>query len=84
MSRFDAGGRLSGLAAVPTLVVSATEDRIARLEYGKELASLIPGARFVEVANAGHAATIQRAEEINALLLEHLSLPDRNGSGYRL
>src|SRR5688572_30426998 len=69
MSRFDAGGRLSALAEVPTLVVSATEDRIARLEYGKELASLIPGARFVEIANAGHAVTIQRAHEINALLL---------------
>ena len=72
MSRFDAGGMLSALAEVPTLVVSATEDRIARLEYGTELASLIPGARFVEIADAGHAVTIQRAEEINALLMDHL------------
>jgi pimeloyl-ACP methyl ester carboxylesterase len=53
-------------------VLSATEDRIARPEYGKELASLIPGARFVEIADAGHAVTIQRAEEINAHLLDHL------------
>lgn len=73
MSRFDAGARLSALAGIPTLVVSATEDRIAKLEYGKELASLIPGARFVEIADAGHAVTIQRADEINALLLEHLA-----------
>lgn len=72
MSRFDAGARLSALAGVPTLVVSATEDRIARLEYGRELAALVPGARFVEIGNAGHAVTIQRAEDVNALLLEHL------------
>ncbi|HEU5073781.1 MAG TPA: alpha/beta fold hydrolase [Polyangiaceae bacterium] len=80
MSRFDAGARLSALAGIPTLVVSATEDRIAKLEYGRELASLIPGARFVEIANAGHAVTIQRAEDINALLLEHLeSIPEHPG-----
>ena len=72
MSRFDASSRLPALAGVPTLVVSATEDRIARLEYGNELASLIPGARFVEIAQAGHAVTIQRAEESNALLMDHL------------
>ena len=73
MSRFDAGGRLTALASIPTLVVSASEDRIARPEYGRELASLIPGARFVQIADAGHAVTIQRAGEVNALLGEHLA-----------
>ena len=68
------------LGRLPTLVVSAAEDRIARLEYGKELASLIPRARFVEVAEAGHAVTIQRADEINALLLEHLGARAAAGS----
>ena len=30
MSKYDAGARLAALASIPTLVVSATEDRIAR------------------------------------------------------
>lgn len=72
MSRFDAGGRLAELSGIPTLVVSAAADRIARPEYGRELASRVPGARFIEIADAGHAVTIQRAEELNALLLDHL------------
>jgi class 3 adenylate cyclase/pimeloyl-ACP methyl ester carboxylesterase len=33
---------------VPTLVVHATGDRNVPVEYGREVASLIPGARFIE------------------------------------
>jgi pimeloyl-ACP methyl ester carboxylesterase len=71
MSRFDAAPRLGALAGMPTLVISASEDRIARPAFGRELASLIPGSRYDEIADAGHAVTIQRAEEVNALLFEH-------------
>jgi pimeloyl-ACP methyl ester carboxylesterase len=71
MSRYDAGERLASLAGIPTLVVSATEDRIARPEFGRELAGLIPGARFVEIPAAGHAVTIQCAEAVNELLAQH-------------
>jgi pimeloyl-ACP methyl ester carboxylesterase len=72
MARYDAGSRLSSLGSIPTLVLSAAEDRIARPEYGRELASLIPGAQFAEIPDAGHAVTIQRADEVNTLLLGHL------------
>lgn len=72
MSRFDPGPRLGDLAGIPSLVISAAEDRIARPDYGRELASLIAAARYVEIADAGHAVTIQRPEEVNALILEHL------------
>jgi pimeloyl-ACP methyl ester carboxylesterase len=71
MSRYDAAPRFAELAPVPTLVVSATEDRIARPAYGRALAAAIPGARFVEIAGAAHGVTIQKADEINALLAEH-------------
>ena len=70
MARYDASARLSQLA-VPTLVVSATHDRIALPAYGRELAAAIPGARFVEIARAGHGVTIQCAAEINSLLADH-------------
>jgi 3-oxoadipate enol-lactonase len=72
MARFDAGSRLSELGRVPVLVISAAEDRIARPRYGRELAAAIPGARYVEIADAGHGVTIQRAGRINTLLAEHI------------
>jgi len=40
------------------------------------LAVAIPGARFVEIRDASHAAAIQHAAIINALLLEHLALSE--------
>jgi pimeloyl-ACP methyl ester carboxylesterase len=73
MSRYDAGPRLQTLGSIPTLVVSATHDRIARVAYGRELARAIPGAAYVEVPDAGHGVTIQRAAHINDLLAAHLS-----------
>ena len=72
MSRFDASTRLGSLAGVPTLVLSATHDRIARPEYGRALAAAIPGSNYVEVPDAGHAVTIQSAAAVNGLLLRHL------------
>lgn len=72
MSKFDASRRLSALAHIPTLVSSARHDLIARPDYGRALANAIPNSRFVEIAGAGHAVTIQRADEVNALLAAHI------------
>ena len=72
-ARFDASGRLSELAGIPTLVVSARHDRIALPQFGRALAERIPGARYVEIAEGGHAVTIQCAHKVNKLLAEHLS-----------
>jgi aminoacrylate hydrolase len=73
MSRFDASARLPELAGLPTLVVSATHDRIALPAYGRALAAAIPGAVYVEVPGAGHAVTIQAAAAVNDVLLRHLA-----------
>ncbi len=73
MSRFDAGARLHELASIPTLVVSAVEDRIAGRSTGRALATAIPGSRYVKIADAGHGLPIHRAAETNALLDEHWS-----------
>ena len=70
-SRFDASARLGALGAVPTLVVAATHDRIALPRFGRALAGSIPGARYVEIPDAGHGCTIQCAEQVNALLVDH-------------
>ena len=71
MGQFDASSRLASLAGLPTLVVSATEDGIARPAYGRALAAAIPGARYVEIPHAAHAVPIQCASAVNQLLEEH-------------
>jgi pimeloyl-ACP methyl ester carboxylesterase len=72
MVRYDATPRLAELAGLPSLVLSAAHDRIAPPRIGRAVAASIPGARFVEIPDASHGVTIQRADRINALLMEHL------------
>ena len=52
--------------------VRVAHDRIAPPAIGRAMAAAIPGARFVEIADASHGITLQKPERINALLLEHL------------
>ena len=72
MSRYDARHRLAGLGTISTLVVSGELDRIARPAFGRELASAIPGARYVELPGAAHGVPIHDAPAINRLLREHI------------
>ncbi len=72
MSRYDASARLATLARIPTLVVSASEDRIARPAYGRALAAAIPGSRYLELPRAAHGVPIHDAPQINRLLRTHL------------
>lgn len=79
MSRHGATD-LSGLAAIPTLVVSGEHDPIALPAFGKALAQAIPGAVFEEWAGESHGLTISRAERLNARLREHLGAADQAAS----
>jgi pimeloyl-ACP methyl ester carboxylesterase len=76
MRAYDATPRLGELAGIPTLVVSAEHDHIARPELGRALAAGIPGARYVEFAGASHGVPISHVEQVNALLLGHLGNVD--------
>jgi pimeloyl-ACP methyl ester carboxylesterase len=73
MGRYDATPRLGELAGLPTLVVSAAHDRIARPASGRAIAAGVPGARYVEIADAAHGLPIRQAGRVNALLAEHLA-----------
>lgn len=77
MSRYDAKWRLRCLRSIRTLVVSGAEDRIARPEYGRALANAIPGATYVELAEAAHAVPIESPDIVNRLLLEHMGAVTR-------
>ena len=45
---------LAPLVTVPTLVLHAREDGLVPYRYGRELASVIPGARFVPLEGCNH------------------------------
>ena len=79
MSKYDAGAQLASLGSIPTLVVSAAEDRIAPPSTGRALATAIPGSKYVEMADAGHGLPIHRAVEVNARLAEHWTQAEREG-----
>jgi 3-oxoadipate enol-lactonase len=72
MKAYDASPRLAELAGLPALVVSARHDRIAAPALGRAIAAGIPGAEYIELEDAAHAAPIQCPDRVNALLLDHL------------
>jgi aminoacrylate hydrolase len=72
MSQYRALARLGELSNIPTLVISARHDPIAPPALGREIASRISGAQFVEFDEASHAVTIQLSGQVNALLGDHL------------
>lgn len=54
--------------AVPTLVLTASEDRVAPPAHARDMAARIPGARLVEIGGAGHISNIEAPEAFNAAL----------------
>ena len=68
LGKYDASSRLASLAPIPTLVMSAERDIIARPASGRALGAAIPGAIYVELDGAGHGVPIQYPERVNQLL----------------
>jgi pimeloyl-ACP methyl ester carboxylesterase len=81
MGSYDATSRLSELSGLPTLVVSASHDRIARPEFGRALAAGVPGSRYLEIANASHGLPIEHPGQINQLLLDHFAQTELGPGG---
>ena len=65
--RFDVRDRLAGIRT-PTLVVTGTEDQLTPLKYGRFLAETIPGARRVEIPDAGHFPQLEQPVRVNAAI----------------
>jgi len=68
----DVSQWLPELEGLPTLVLTAAHDPIAPPSAGSALAAAIPGARYVEVADASHTLPITHEDLTNRLLREHL------------
>ena len=60
---------------VPTLVVWGADDRLLPPAHGRRLASLIPSARFEEVADAGHVVPLEAPETFAALVADFALSP---------
>jgi pimeloyl-ACP methyl ester carboxylesterase len=66
--------RLHRIAA-PTLVVWGEDDRIVSPRYGRAFAESMPGARFVEIADAGHYPYREQVERFATAVIDFLSEP---------
>jgi pimeloyl-ACP methyl ester carboxylesterase len=59
-----------GRIRVPTTVVVGGRDRVVSARAQRALAGRIPGARLVELADAGHLIPHWRAHELAAIVRE--------------
>jgi pimeloyl-ACP methyl ester carboxylesterase len=60
------------LAAIkcPTLVLVGDSDEPTPPDLAREMATAIPGAKLVVVAECGHLSTIERPQAVNKSLIE--------------
>ncbi len=58
---------------VPSLVIAGEHDRITPVAAGRELASRLPSARFVEVPKAGHAPFLTHPETVRRVVESFLA-----------
>jgi pimeloyl-ACP methyl ester carboxylesterase len=59
--------------AAPTLVVAPSDDRLIPVAHARRYASRIPGARFAEVPDCGHAMYFERPAEFADVVLGFLA-----------
>jgi pimeloyl-ACP methyl ester carboxylesterase len=57
---------------VPVLVAVGEEDQLTPQADAEAMVEQIPNARFLRIARAGHLASLERPDEVNAALLELL------------
>jgi pimeloyl-ACP methyl ester carboxylesterase len=59
--------------ACPALIVGAEEDRVIPNAVHDRYAELIPGARLERVEGTGHAAAVEKPDEVAALVTAHIA-----------
>lgn len=74
VSRHEVRDRLGELA-MPVHVIGAAHDVLVPIWKSRELAELIPGAKLTVLEGAAHGVNLERAEELNAAVLDFLAAP---------
>jgi pimeloyl-ACP methyl ester carboxylesterase len=67
MSRRDSRPSLAEISC-PTLLVFGREDGITTMDHQREMLDAIPGARLEILETCGHMMTLEKPQEVNALL----------------
>jgi 3-oxoadipate enol-lactonase len=70
--KFDVIDRLPRIAT-PTIVVCGDGDTGTPPAGNKLIAAQIPGARYIEIADARHLANVERREQFNRIMLDWLA-----------
>ena len=74
-SRIDITAILPSIR-IPTLVIHRTDDAVVNIEGGRQLAALIPNARFVELSGIDHLPWVgDNSDEILQLIEEFITGP---------
>ncbi|MEV0709938.1 alpha/beta fold hydrolase [Nocardia aurea] len=58
---------------VPSLVVGFGDDRMVPPRLCREVAEVIPNARYAEIERCGHYGYLERPDEVNRIIVEFLS-----------
>ena len=74
VDRTDLSARLPALSA-PALLLWGDADPISPVAVGRRLAQLLPKSKLIVLAGGTHDLAHERAEEVFALIDEHLSSP---------
>lgn len=71
----DLGDRRDAYRAlsVPLLVLAFADDAAIPPHLGREVADAVPGARYVEIADAGHYGYLERPDEVNREMVRFLA-----------
>lgn len=65
--------QVAGHIECPTTVMVGNRDIATPPEMAREVQAAIPGSRYVEINDAGHIPTLERAEQATAAILEHFA-----------
>ena len=68
-NRFPA---LSALRGVPVLVIVGTKDYLTPVTHSEEILKYLPEAELVKIDNSGHVVMLEKAAEVNAVVLPFL------------
>jgi len=68
-NRFPA---LSALRGVPVLVIVGTKDYLTPVTHSEEILRRLPEAELVKIDNSGHVVMLEKADEVNAVILPFL------------
>ncbi|MEU8815182.1 alpha/beta hydrolase [Actinoplanes sp. NPDC048796] len=68
-NRFPA---LSALRGVPVLVIVGTKDYLTPVTHSEQILKYLPEAELVKIENSGHVVMLEKADEVDAVLLRFL------------